>query len=134
MTSGRVGPRPHGRPHPAQAGQAGQATVELALVLPLIALLLLVVVQAGLVVRDQLLVTNAAREAARAFAVDPGTDVNAVVRHRTGLGHITASIKTVADTVRVDVHAEIPIRVPLLALLRPVVGLDGTATMRLESG
>ena len=47
----------------------GQATVEFALVLPLLAVLLLAVVQVGLVVRDQVLLTHAAREAARAVAV-----------------------------------------------------------------
>ena len=51
--------------------EGGQATVEVALLLPLLALLLLAVVQVGLVVRDQVLVTHAAREAARAAAVDP---------------------------------------------------------------
>ncbi|MGH9185287.1 MAG: TadE family protein, partial [Acidimicrobiales bacterium] len=44
----------------------GQATVELALVLPFVALVLLAVAQTALVVRAQVLVTHAAREAARA--------------------------------------------------------------------
>lgn len=47
----------------------GQAAVELALVLPVLALLLLVVVQVGLVVRDGVLVVHAAREVARELAV-----------------------------------------------------------------
>src|SRR5918995_3019013 len=50
---------------------AGQATVELALVLPLVAVLLLSIVQAAVLARDQILVTHAAREAVRAAAVDP---------------------------------------------------------------
>ena len=45
---------------------AGQAAVEVALVLPFLALVLLLVVQTALVVRDQVLVVHAAREAARA--------------------------------------------------------------------
>ena len=49
-----------------------QATVELALVLPVVATLLLAVVQVGLVVRDQIRVTHAAREAARAAAARYG--------------------------------------------------------------
>lgn len=52
-------------------GDEGQAAVELALVLPLVALLLLAVAQVALVVRDQVLVVHAAREAARAAAVEP---------------------------------------------------------------
>ena len=52
-------------------GDEGQAAVELALVLPLVVALLLAVVQVGLIVRDQVLVVHAAREAAREAAVDP---------------------------------------------------------------
>lgn len=55
----------------SRRGDEGQAAVELALVLPLVALLLLALVQVALVVRDQVLVVHAAREAARAAAVDP---------------------------------------------------------------
>jgi Flp pilus assembly protein TadG len=47
----------------------GQATVELALVLPLVAMLTLAIVQVALVARDQNLVTHAAREAARAGTI-----------------------------------------------------------------
>src|SRR4029078_2878808 len=42
----------------------GQATVELALVLPLVVFALLAILQVGLVVRDQVAVVHAAREAA----------------------------------------------------------------------
>jgi hypothetical protein len=40
-------------------------------VLPLVAVLLLSIVQAAVLARDQILVTHAAREAVRAAAVDP---------------------------------------------------------------
>ena len=63
MTPGR-------RASPPRA-QAGQATVELALVLPLLLALTVVLVHVGLLVRAQVLVVHAAREAARAAAVDP---------------------------------------------------------------
>jgi Flp pilus assembly protein TadG len=46
--------------------------VEFALVLPLLAALLLALVQTGLVVRDQVLVVHAAREAVRELAVRDG--------------------------------------------------------------
>ena len=42
----------------------GQATVELVLVLPVVVLALLLVIQVGLIARDQVLVVNAAREGA----------------------------------------------------------------------
>lgn len=51
--------------------QRGQATVELALVLPVVVFVVLLVVQVGLVVRERLLVVHAARAAARAVAVEP---------------------------------------------------------------
>lgn len=65
MSAGRTGPSRTSR------GDEGQAAVELALVLPLVAFLLLALVQVALVIRDQVLVVHAAREAARAAAVDP---------------------------------------------------------------
>ena len=49
----------------------GQATVELALVLPVVATCLLLVLQVGLLARDRVLTVHAARAAARAVAVDP---------------------------------------------------------------
>lgn len=50
-------------------GESGQAAVELALALPLLAVLFLMLLQVTLVVRDQVLLTHAAREAAREAAV-----------------------------------------------------------------
>jgi Flp pilus assembly protein TadG len=56
---------------PSRGGQRGQATVEVALVLPVVVLLLLVVVQAGLLVRDRVLLVQATRAAARVVVVAP---------------------------------------------------------------
>lgn len=55
-------------------GESGQAAVELALALPLLAVLFLLLLQVTLVARDQVLLTHAAREGAREAAVadDPG--------------------------------------------------------------
>ncbi|MCO8127993.1 pilus assembly protein [Acidimicrobiia bacterium EGI L10123] len=58
------------RPGPG-ARHRGQATVELALGLPVVCIGVLLVLQLALVGRDAVLVTHAAREAARAAAVDP---------------------------------------------------------------
>lgn len=51
--------------------ERAQATVELAVVLPVIFILLLTVVQAGMLVTDNMSVVNATRVAARAAAVRP---------------------------------------------------------------
>ena len=55
----------------ASRGERGQASVELALVLPLVALVAGVVLQVALVVRDQVHLTRATSAAARAVMVDP---------------------------------------------------------------
>ena len=64
----------HRFPHRRGGGtDGGQATVEFAFLLPLVVLAALAVIQIGLVVRDQMGVVHAAREAARAASVDPDT-------------------------------------------------------------
>ena len=60
----------HRCPDRACPRERGQATVEFALVLPLILFGLMAILQVGLVVRDQVAVVHAAREAARAASVD----------------------------------------------------------------
>lgn len=52
----------------------GQATVELALLLPLILMVLLVVLQVGVLARDRLAVVHATRAAARTVIVDPSPE------------------------------------------------------------
>lgn len=58
-------------------GQRGQATVELALLLPLVLMVLLVVLQVGVLARDRLAVVHATRAAARAVIVDPSPEAAA---------------------------------------------------------
>ena len=69
-------------PSPTRPTHRGQATVELALLLPVVLALVLGVMQVGLVVRSQVQVTHAAREAARAVAVtsDPSQAADAAAR------------------------------------------------------
>jgi len=51
--------------------ERGQASVELALLLPVVAVLLLLVVQVAVLARDRVLLVHATRAAARAVIVDP---------------------------------------------------------------
>ena len=120
------------------SGERGQSSVELALVLPLALLLVLVVVQAGLLVRDQVLVVHAAREAARAAAV--GEDDAQVRAAADGAGPLDA------DRLRVDISGstqsgapvQVVVRyrsvtdVPLVGVLLPDVELTARASMRRE--
>ena len=55
----------------AKPYERGQSTVELALVLPFVVALLMAIVAAGLVVRDQLAVWHAAAAAARSASIYP---------------------------------------------------------------
>lgn len=69
-------PRPDetltGKPRAVTAPvDAGQSTVELVLVLPVVVMAMLAVVQIGVIGHDQLVVWHAARESARAAAVAP---------------------------------------------------------------
>lgn len=116
----------------------GQSVVELALVLPVLMVLCLVVLQVGLVVHQHLMVTHAAREAARTAAVDerPGAarqaaldgsdlDENRLAVEVTGRGDA-------GSRVRVEVRYRAPTDVPLVGPLVGDVGLRAAVTMRVE--
>jgi Flp pilus assembly protein TadG len=68
------------------SGDRGQSTVELALVLPLIALLLLGLFQVGVIARDRVALVHAAREGVRVAVMDPSPEaVTVAVRGATSL-------------------------------------------------
>jgi Na+-transporting methylmalonyl-CoA/oxaloacetate decarboxylase gamma subunit len=115
---------------------SGQATVELALVLPVLVVLTLVVVQVGQVVRQHVVVIHTAREVARAAAVAPDAPTTAEVADRHGLeaerlavevappddgGYVLARVRLLAAT-----------DVVLVGPLLPDVPLSAEAQMRAE--
>ncbi len=116
----------------------GQAAVELALVLPLVAVVLLAVVQVGLIVRDQVLVVHAAREAAREAAVEPAPDASRrAALAGSGLEASRLSVDVsgrgaAGSRVRVAVRYRTPTRVPLVGAMVGDVDLEAAATMRVE--
>jgi len=121
-------------------GDRGQATVELALVLPLVAVLVLLVLQVGLVIRDHLLVEHAAREAARAASVadaDRSSAANrAAVRSAdldAGRLRVSSNVTDGGEGVAVHVDYRSATDVPLVGLLLPDVELRGDAVMRVEA-
>jgi Flp pilus assembly protein TadG len=120
------------------SGDEGQAAVELALVLPLVVLVLLAVVQVGLLVRDQVLVVHAAREAAREAAVEAAADApRRAALVGSGLEGDRLSVDVSGrgapgSRVRVAVRYRAPARVPLVGAALGTVTLEATASMRVE--
>lgn len=115
----------------------GQAAVELALCLPVVMLVLLGVVQVGVVVRDELLVQQAAREAARAASVSSAPSVAAGraatrVLDAARLRGVGTATGTSGGMVRVTVRASSPTEVPFIGALLGDVTHVASAVMVLE--
>jgi len=123
-------------------GERGSATVEFALVLPLVLVMALALVQVGLLVKDQVVVEEAARAGARQAAV---TVEDQEVRDAA----VAAAVSLDADQLEVSVDREggagaavtvtvvyhAPVDLPLVSWLFPQsVDLTGAATMRQEVG
>jgi len=115
-------------------GARGQATVEFALVLPVLVLALLAIVQVALVVRDQVTVVHAAREAARAASVDADPGAAARAAHRTLRGaavHVGAR-PAVGESIVVEVEYVSRTDLPLVGVLFPDPTLQARVAMRVE--
>ena len=129
------------RPRPTSSlrGSAAQATVELALSLPVVLLLALLLVQVGLVVREQVRVGHAARAGARAASVDPRPEVAATAAraslpdHEARLSVILLRPAGPPPEVRVEVRERVSTDVPIVGPLLGDVTVSASATMAVES-
>lgn len=114
--------------------QAGQATVELALALPFVAMAMLLVVQVLLVARGQLMVEHAAIQAGRAAAVDPDP-VAATLAATRVLDQARTSVE-VTETGRGLVTVVITHRfstdVPIVGAMVPDLTLEAESSFRVE--
>lgn len=124
----------------SRRGEEGQATVELALTLPVVAVLLLAIVQVTVIVRDHVLVTHAARVAVREAAVDrrPASVVNAARSAAPGLKADRLSTETShhrgsSGTVTVAVTYVSETDVPLVGPLLPDIRLVANASIQDET-
>ena len=115
----------------SRRGQDGQATVEFALVLPLLGLVLLAVVQIGVVVDAQIRTTHAAREGARAAAV--GAEAVDAARRALGRGDPAVEVSSDGAVVRVSVVHLQETSVPLVGRLLGDIELRAEATMLREN-
>ncbi|HJR44837.1 MAG TPA: TadE/TadG family type IV pilus assembly protein [Actinomycetota bacterium] len=118
--------------------ESGQSTVELALLLPVLVLLLAGLVEIGLVVADQGRLWHAAREAVRVAVVDPDSaDVKAAAE-RGGLSPIEVTVDPPAhlrrqgDALTVALVHRPRARLPLFGTLLERVELRAEGTMRIE--
>jgi len=117
-----------------RARERGQATVEFALVLPVLVLALLAVLQVALVVRDHVAVVHAAREAARAASVDPDPSRAVRVAHATLPGarvHVGRRPR-VGEPIAVVVTYQSRTTLPLVGPLFPDPTLRSRVVMRVE--
>jgi len=120
-------------------GEAGQAAVELALCLPLLAAIGLALLQVTLVVRDQVVLTHAAREAAREAAVsaEPG----AARRAALAGAHLDPDRLEVevrgrgrsGSRVTVTLQYLAPTDLPLIGAVLGDVHLAASVSMRVET-
>lgn len=112
----------------------GQATVEFALALPFVAMLLLGIVQVVVVVRDQLAVGLAAREAARAASVaaDPSSAATHAAADAVALTPLTVDTWVADGRVTVHVTYTNDTSVALIGHIIGHVELDATVSMARE--
>ena len=113
---------------------SGQATVELALVMPLIIGLLLIILTAGLVIRDQLAVWHAASAGARAASISPDAPdvVQQAVESEIQLRPIHLRIVREGDLIIVEAKYPRTIGLWLFKFITPPLILSATVTMHVQ--
>jgi hypothetical protein len=110
----------------------------LALVIPFVAVLLLVLVQVGLIARDQILVVHAAREGAREAAVEPAPGAaRSAALSGSGLDAERLDVEVTdrgppGSRVRVTATYRSPTVVPIVGAALKDIHLRASATMRVE--
>ena len=114
--------------------EQGQATVELALLLPFLAGLVLVVAQVAVVLRDRVALTHVARVATRVAVVDPDPAVVRAAAARAGLDgrRVRVEVRTRGEEVEVLVRYRAPTDVPLVGALVPDVTWEERLVGRIE--
>jgi TadE-like protein len=118
--------------------QRGQSTVELALCLPALALLLAFAVEVALVIGDHVRLSHAAREAVRVAVVDPDASAVRAAASRSGLENLEIKItpdsgfRVQGEPLEVRLSASSGGHVPLVGKLFESIELHASAAMRIE--
>jgi len=115
--------------------QNGQSTVEFALVLPVVLILILGLLQVAVLARDQITVLGAAREGVREAIVtsDEGAIASAAKNAAPGLNldvKVTRGTER-GDSAKVNVSAP-PAKLPIVGEMVGGMNLKASATMRME--
>jgi hypothetical protein len=117
----------------------GQATLELALCLPILVVFIATLVQIGVIAGDQVRVLHAAREAARVAAVDSDPAHVKAAAEAGGLSPLEVDIspeerfRVQGRPITVTVTFGASRRIPLVGRLIASRDLSGAATMRIET-
>lgn len=122
-----------------KSNEEGQSTVELALCLPLVVIVLAIVVQVGIVVLDNVRLWHAAREAARVAAVD--SDAAEITRAAESAGVRPVAVEVRPDPlyrrqgepVTVTVSYSPSARIPVIGVLFEALEMKAVASMRIEA-
>ncbi len=122
--------------------ESAQSAVEFALVLPILLIIALLFVQAVMVLHAQLVVTGAAREAARR-GVETASEAEirgVAMRASAGLSTdrlditVDAGPRVRGEWIKVGVAYEVPIVIPAIENLFPAdIRVEGKASMRIEN-
>lgn len=123
----------------APVPERGQSTVEFALVLPLVALSLLMIVQVALLATTKVATVHTARDVARAIAIDPDAHVDqwASTQNASNPSGVLISVELVspadgAPLVCVTVIDQDPAAFPLFASVLDRIEVGSTAKMLME--
>jgi len=117
-----------------KSNERGQSTVEVALLIPLLAIFLMLVIQVGLVARQHVLVANASRVGAREASVNRNTG-EAVSQVRSTVPNAKVQINrpsTPGQYVRVKVSDTVESSLPIVGVVFPDITVTGETTMRVE--
>lgn len=110
----------------------GQAVVEIALALPLLAVALLGAAQVVVIATRQVTVVHAARDAVRAASVSADPTTAAALAVGRTLPEARAATVVDGDVVTVTVTVVDPTDVPLVGALLPALTLESRAAMGVE--
>jgi Flp pilus assembly protein TadG len=112
----------------------GQAAVELALVMPVVVVFMLLILQVGLVVREQIALIHACGAAARAASIaDSPDDAASSVFSASSFGaEADIDVTTNDGMVTVDVVFNHPTDLAIVGLFLPDITLRASATYQLQ--